>query len=333
MEVEETTNYVILLYSHWRRSGDFSIAAGKRDILEKYLAFLAACDTTGTFLPDKGVCNTVDDGSPALQFGRDQVYLAVKVLASYVAGAELLKKLGKRETAARYRDLAGKIRNRLNRDGWKDGHFVMLLDKSAKGIKNPWTGEELNVEELPGWDSAHIYTTNGMALLDMVGLDLGIDEKRVRQDLHVATELCLREYGCVHSNFANIHLTESAAMMGLAGAARNPGWIAMNMLRDVAAFYRGVDLRYLADRYWNWQTTTNTQEPKVFFETFNGNNLSYYPRGIAVWGFFDALAGLVIDKVKGIDKAALPFDQVRVPRLFDADWRNGTCREMQGRSG
>jgi hypothetical protein len=101
------------------------------------------------------------------------------------------------------------------------------------------------------------------------------------------------------------------------------------MLRDISAFYRGVDLRSLADRYWAWQTTTNSQEPKIFFETFCGNNLCFYPRGIACWGYYDALAGLVIDRVSGRDEAKPPFAQVRVPRLIDADWSAGTCAMIE----
>jgi hypothetical protein len=117
-------------------------------------------------------------------------------------------------------------------------------------------------------------------------------------------------------------------MQGLYGATRNPGWVSMNMLRDNAAFYRGIDLRALAERYWDWQVTTNTQEPKLFFETFNGNDLCFYPRGIAIWGCFEALAGQVLDAVGGVDRATRPLPQISVPRLFDADWKKGTCRTI-----
>jgi len=91
------------------------------------------------------------------------------------------------------------------------------------------------------------------------------------------------------------------------------------------AFYRGVDLRGLADRYWEWQVVTNTQAPKLFFETFSGNNLCFYPRGVAIWGFFDALAGRVINAVRGLDSESPAFPMVRVPRLYDADWKSGAC--------
>jgi hypothetical protein len=86
-----------------------------------------------------------------------------------------------------------------------------------------------------------------------------------------------------------------------------------------------VDLRDMAQRYWEWQVLTNTQEPNVFHETFSGNNLRFYPRGVAIWGYFDALAGQVINRVKGMDRAEPALPGVRVPRLFDADWRSGTA--------
>ena len=161
---------------------------------------------------------------------------------------------------------------------------------------------------------------------DMVGRDVGVDRDRLACDLRVAAKRGLREYGCVHTDFEfeREHLPES--MEGLAGLARNPGWISMNMLRDIAAFYRGVDLRHLADRYWEWQVTANTQEPKMFFETFGGNNLCFYPRGVAIWGYFDALGGLVVNAADHLDQAGPVLGALELPRLLDADWGAGTCQ-------
>jgi xylan 1,4-beta-xylosidase len=328
MEVEETANYIIMAYALWRRTGDDAIIRAKHELLTKYLGFLAACDTSGDGVPTEGVANTIDDASPAVQFGRKQVYLAVKTLAAYACAEPIFAALGKATEGAGYKALAEKLRATIEGKGWLKDHYATLLEKSGKGLIEPWTGKKVDVDAIPGWDAAHIYTVNGIALLDMVGLDLGLDPDRIRKDLTVATAACLREYGCIHSAAANTMIAAEGAQASLVGVARNPGWIAMNMLRDVAAFYRGVDLRYLADRYWDWQVVTNTQEPKLFFETFNGNNLCFYPRGLAIWGFFDALAGQVIDKVAGVDRSRPAFAQVRVPRLFDADWKNGTCRTI-----
>jgi len=159
----------------------------------------------------------------------------------------------------------------------------------------------------------------------MVGLDLGLDPGKVLADLKNATERCLREYGCVHTDYNTAKL-KSLEDKGVHNASRNPGWISMNMLRDMAAFYRGIDFRHLAERYWDWQTTTNSQQPWVFFETFDGNSLALYPRGVAVWGFFEALSGTIIDKPSHRDTTTPKIPQIRVPRLYDADWLKGSAK-------
>lgn len=322
MPVEETANYVILAYAYWRRSGDDAIARQWQTELPKYLDFLVKADTTGNGVPDQGVANTIDDASPAIQFGLEQVYLAIKTLAALDVGAELLTHLGDKAKVGDYRAQADRIRKTLTEKGWADDHFVTLLRKAGT-LKDPWSGEVKEYAEIPGWDAPHIYAANGLAVLDMLGVEVGVDPDWVKQDLEVATARCLREYGCCHTDFQS---TEGSVLQdGLAGSAPNPGWIAMNLLRDIAAFHRGVDWRDLAERYWDWQTTTNTQEAKLFFETFGGNNLNWYPRGIAAWGHFEALAGLKLDVVGGRDEATRPFPEMRLPRLFDADWKEGTA--------
>ena len=330
MEVEETTNYLILSIAYWKRSGDDSYLKKHARIIEQFLAFLSACDTTGSGIPDMGVANTIDDASPAVQFGREQVYLAVKTLAAYMAGAEIMQKLGDTANAAKYQKLATIVRARIEQQGWLGDHYATLLEKGGELI-DPWSGKQLVLEEIPGWDAAHIYTQNGIALFDMIGLDTGLNRDRLQTDLRIAAQRCLREYGCIHSEYEarGGDFTGTNPVDGLVGASANPGWISMNMLRDIAAFYRGVDLRALAERYWDWQVLTNTQEMKLFFETFNGNNLCFYPRGIAVWGYFDALVGLVIDRTRNIMISNPTFPQLTVPRLYDANWAAGTCEIMR----
>lgn len=328
MPVEENANYVLMSYAYWRRSGDSSRVQRHAETLERALEFIARCDTTGNGVPDQGMANTIDDASPAVQFGREQVYLAVKAMAALDTGADMLRAAGRPARCAAWRRQAAHIRNALHEKGWKDDHFVTLLDPRADGVTNAWSGQALAGGVIPGWDAAHIYTANGLTLLDMVGRRSGLNEAKLKTDLATGARRCLDKYGCRHSDY----VPDAAALAkGEGDAVHCPriGWISMNLLRDLSAFYRGLDLRDLAGRYWEFQVLTNTQGPHLFFETFNGNNLMTYPRGVVVFGIFDAIGGVRLDRVKKRLRIRPLTRQIRVPLLLLADWRRGAAPKLE----
>jgi hypothetical protein len=180
MEVEEAANYVILAYAYWRRTGDRSIHLRHGETIRRFLDFLVACDTSGNGVPDLGCTNTIDDASPAIQYGRQNVYLAVKTLAALACGADLLSDAGYDDLDAYAGQMAG-IRDALAERAWLGDHYAVTLDPSAEGLVDPWTGEMLH-GELPGWDAYHIYTANALPLLDMVGYDMDLDDTLLAQD-------------------------------------------------------------------------------------------------------------------------------------------------------
>ncbi|MEO8616277.1 MAG: DUF4965 domain-containing protein [Luteolibacter sp.] len=292
MEVEETANWLLLLYAHSVRTEETSLVQRHTTTLLEFTSFLLAADTDGDGIPDRGVANTIDDGSPAIQYGTQQTYLAVKTLGALTAAALMLDQNGHLKLAARARAACKKIASKLSSNGWAGDHFTVLLEKKGS-LKDPWTGQMADFDEIPGWNAPHIYTANTLPILDLAGLEIPLDSKRVLLDLKTATARCLRTYGCAHTDFQPKALgqaTQSSAI-GLRGAARDPGWISMNMLRDLAALRRGIDLSPLAQRYWDWQILVNTQGTGLFHETFGGNHLHYYPRGVALWGIFDCVQG------------------------------------------
>ena len=313
MPVEQNCNYALMHYAYWRRTGDFAVAQRNAEHIKKGLDFLLLSDTTGDGVPDQGTANTIDDACPALQFGKKQVYLAVKTIAALQTGADILEKAGDAETAKKYRQQAETATASLHEKGWSTDHFNMLL-KGKDDVLDP--------DQSGGWDATHIYTSQGLVLLDMVGKKLSIDDDKLRQDLQMGAVRCVDKYGCRHSDYVP-HKDEM--LIGEFGTFSCPrvGWIAMNMFRDIAAFYRGVDLRAMASRYWDFQALVNTQGPCLFFETFNGNRLMTYPRGLVVFGYFDALAGLTIDAVDNKMTCRPLNDQVQVPVLLLADWKKG----------
>ncbi len=320
MPIEQNTNYVIMHYAYWRRTGDFSVIERNLEHIIKAIDFIVLSDSTGDGVPDKGTANTIDDACPALQFGKMQVYLAVKTLACLEVGADILQQAGRMDISAAYRKQAEKTRKTIHEQGWNRDHFNMLM-----GVSPDARDDTANA----GWDATHIYTCHGLTLLDMVGKDVGLDQAMLKQDLKSGVRRCIDKYGCRHSDYLQ---SRDELLVGEFGTFNCPrvGWIAMNMFRDIAAFYRGIDLRYMASKYWDFQTLVNTQDPCLFFETFSGNRLMTYPRGLAICGFFDALAGLRMDLVDKTFLYGSINDEVEVPVLLYADWKSGVVPRIEG---
>jgi xylan 1,4-beta-xylosidase len=325
MHVEESTNYLLMAFVYWRRSGNDDMVNKHALFMRKLMDFIVACDTTGNGIPDKGCANTIDDASPAIQFGTEQIYLGVKAMAAVQVGVAMLKHAGE-NNLEKYSEFESKARKTIDTEGWAEDHYVVTLSKTMDGIIHPWTGEEMH-GELHGWDAYHIYTQNGLALLDMIGYKTGLNEKHLRKDIETSVPQTMGEYGCRHTSYVNDN-PEEILIPGLAATAIKVGWVSMNMLRDIAAAYRGIDLFSTAQKYWNWQCTTNSQQITLFFETFYGNNLHFYPRGVAIFGYFDALAGFGFDAVEGKKSFAPVRASVRVPLLLFANWDKGTVTKV-----
>lgn len=325
MEVEENVNYILLAYAHWRRTGRDAVIREHAGFIRKLMDFIVACDTTGNGIPNKGCANTIDDASPAIQFGSEQVYLGVKAMAACQVGRIMLEYVGDKGLE-RYTEFAARALETLEEHGWKDDHYVVTLTQTIDGIVNPWSGQVMH-GELRGWDAYHIYTANGLALLDMVNYEAGMSLERLREDIRTATEKTMGKYGCRHTSYVDTQHID-INVPGLAGSAPQVGWVSMNMLRDIAAAYRGVDLLNLAERYWDWQLATNTQGLASFFETFYGNNLHFYPRGVAIYGYLEAAIGFAYDAVAGDKRYAPLRGSLEIPLLFFANWQKGTAPKV-----
>jgi hypothetical protein len=318
MEVEETANFLLLLFADWRRSGIDSLVREFRHLVLELGRYLRATDTDGSGVPDLGTANTIDDGSPAIQFGRRQVYLALKTRAALLAACDMLESVLPGEHVSDWRSAAERILARIEKDAWQGDHYGVLVEKAAR-LRNPWTGAWRDYAEVPGWAAAHIYISNVLPVLDMVGASLGLDPERLNSDLRVSTERCLREYGCIHTDHRE-QASGNVQSAGLAGSAQEPGWISMNLLRDLAAIRRRITIVPQMERYWEWQVLTNTQGVHLFFETFGGNNLCFYPRGVAVWGIFEAVSETVVDRVAGKISANASALGLKVPELWKCPW-------------
>ncbi len=307
MPVEENANYLLLLAAWTAFTGKTKEMAGKLAFCRRLGEFLVKSDTTGNGVPDAGTANTIDDASPAVQYGREQVYLAVKTQAALWALAELEQKCGDSESRAeRWRAFAAKSIKTIDEQAWLEDHYAVTLTRTTEGLVDPWTGQPLEAGELAGWDDHTIYTANGLLYLFLAGVRmprwrLG----RMARDLENAARATMTAYGCRHSSTGDRIV-----------------WFSQNMWRDYVAAYLQIDVLNNVERYWDYQLTSGTNESaSLYYDTTEQNYLAYYPRGATVFGMPLSAAGLSLDRVEGQLTLQPLRPTLRVPLLPLADWQ------------
>ncbi|MCF7940041.1 MAG: DUF4965 domain-containing protein [Spirochaetia bacterium] len=280
MEIEENCNFILMAFAYWKQTGDLLICSQLEAAITGMMDYIISTDLKQTGIPATGCSNTIDDASPAIQYGDQQVYLGIKAYCAIWAGIQMVSNRN-----AEYDSFCSRGLRTITTAGWKQDHFIVNCSQSADDLTDPWTGQRLS-GELEGWDAYHIFATNALVLLDMIGVSTEIPEAYLCEDLITSTRHTLSEYGCRHTSFES--RAERALQKGLAGSSSMVGWLSMNMLRDAAALFRGIDLTHQLQNYWDWICTVNTREIHLFFETFSGNNLCFYPRGLAIFALYAA---------------------------------------------
>lgn len=308
MPVEENSNFLLLLYLYGRWCGKTKLFQEYKTLCGQLAEYLFWTDSTGNGFPDRGTANTIDDATPAVQYGRDNVYLGIKRLAALHAAGRMFEYVGDQALARRCRGEVRKAVKTLN-SGWLGDHWGVCLDKSARGLVDCWSGKPLPYKELPGWDAFSLYTTNGLLPLMMIDdLPSGLSKQRLRLDVLNATRASITLYGCGHSSLDKKNM-----------------WVAMNVWRDCAAAYLGENLSLNCERYWNQQLFANgigSEKANCFTETSLTNNLVWYGRGAATFGLLLAMPGLMVDGSSETASVA-PVAPGRWPLLPLADWKTG----------
>ncbi len=306
MELEENTNYLLMLAAWAFFTGEVELAAEKLPLCRRLAEFIIQADSTGNGVPDRGVSNTIDDASPAVQFGREQVYLAVKCQAALWALAELEQKCEAKDSKAeRWRAFASKGIKTIEENAWLDDHYAVTLTRTTEGLVDPWDGEALPPGELAGWDDYSVYTANGLLYLFLAGLRMPRWRmNRFATDVESAARATMTPYGSRHSSTA-------------AGTV----WFSQNMWRDYVAAYLGVDMLNNVERYWDYQAATgHNWHSALYYDTTDGNNLNFYPRGVTVFGMPMGAAGLRLNRADGLLELRPIRATLRVPLLPLADW-------------
>jgi hypothetical protein len=310
MEIEENCNFILLLHALYKFTGRSELSASVYPQAVRLIRYVAESDTTGNGFPNRGTANTIDDAGPAVQYAKEQTYLAVKSYSAYRAMQELAERMEDSATAVLCKGKMDSIRRTLNEAAWQGDHYVVCTDSSAAGIKDVWTGDRIGeAGSIPGWDAYSIYTTNGLLYTLMTGMPTDLNEERLRTDIVEATNRSMTRYGCKHSS------KDKSGNL----------WISQNIWKDITAAYLGLDMIGHASKYWDYELYENAQGiGGCFVDAPPRAHLNYYPRGIASIGLLYALAGVQTDlpnKTIGFNPPRVPC---RVPLLGMADWETGS---------
>jgi hypothetical protein len=311
MPVEESCNLLLLTYAIWRFKGCQKWRQHLPELI-KVVEYLLSTDTTGNGYPNQGVANTIDDATASVQFAKEQTYLAVKVLATLTAFIELI---GNIPDSAIYNELIEKssrmidnIKNTMENTAWLNDHYAVCLPQSVEGLRDVWTGKEVEGDVLDGWDAYSLYTTNGLLYLLATGLKPDLNYERLLTDLKQSLFKSITPFGCTHSSID-----------------RSNVWLSQNLWRDQIASYLGIDLLDMAERYWKFLEWENTQgRGGCYVDTYGWNWLSYYPRGITTIGVLASALGVKVNAEKKTVELAPVRLPCRFPLTILADWENGS---------
>lgn len=353
MEVEENTNFVLLLYQYWRQTGDGQLVRELFPHVVTLLEHVARCDTDGDGFHELGTYNTIDQGSPAIQYARNQVYLAVRALCAFECGAVMAEHAAQGDRAARWRAQAAVIAQTLEAEGWKDDHYVVALNKTPPGQSgvapsrpggsplppvvppagtsgtgggawDTWSRPP-GAADYQGWSSQSAAAPykppdgwDGYSIYTTNGLlyPMRTGTPLPGINLERMRQDVRRATVATLKRYGSPHTDRENNM-----------WVSQNIWRDMAAAYLGLDLTDNMERYWRLQQFINREKRGCFTDVWvygsDSISLDYYPRGVAAFGVIPALVGLQVDRVRGLISVAPLRTPLRVPLLAYADWETG----------
>jgi len=228
MPVEENLNFLLMLYRYWKSSGDTACVTSRWANIKAFTQFVMACDTNGNGMPDKYSETTFDDGTPALEGGRDQTYLGFKCLAAYRAVREMAL-VAEPSFASACQSKVDLLNERLATDSWLADHYAVALDPTTAQADR---------------EAYSIYSGSGLLYLLGGQRDTGLsptNQAYLARDIAESTARTWGPYGSKHTS-------------------NDPGrmWVSSNIWRDALACYLGASLRggsplAGAETYWDFE--------------------------------------------------------------------------------
>ncbi len=309
MEVEENTNFVLLLHQYWKYTGDDALVRRLMDGAAELLQYVLDADTDEDGFVERGTSNTIDQGSTAIQHAPDQTYLAVRSLTAFRAGAEMALLAGREDLAGRWREQADLVARTLDREGWLGDHYVVDLNQAERfaaapaptaGPANPGARDGDPGAAPPYYEDGPPATAGrmtGRGQYDPLAGAPGApgpgewdpwrtspskpQPPRGWDAYSVYTTNGLLYPFRAGMALPGLDLTRVRTDLGRAAvetlrlygsphtSQESNMWVSQNLWRDAAAAYLGVDLVDNVDRYWALQLHFNRTKRGCFTDVYN----------------------------------------------------------------
>jgi hypothetical protein len=290
LPVEENTNFIMLLYWHWKTSKDNSLIKKYAGLVAMLTQSLQNRDSNGNGLPDVGHGWSTYDVSEAIKRAPDNTYHGVKVAVAYMLAAEMLQNsvvqpVRSIDLELKTKDQDGNTLNGNQKAEWEKGTIgnQYLRERQIKFLQME-IGKILNAlakaqkkhgfipvsldEKFSGWNQQISVLGEGLMyplLTDYQHPDLSRLIQIIKPEWEKSLKLCTKPYGLTISS------------------AEPTTWFSKTMVMDYVATkafgFKGSHAQY-AYR-WNLNNDQAYQDGAEDLKTpWPGN---WYPRGLSAW--------------------------------------------------
>lgn len=267
MPVEENSNYILLLYWYWKKTGDDNFILNKISLIKSLVKSLINRDKNKNGIADVGVGWTTYDGiTEALRSSPDNTYLGVKEMAAYIAASEIFDYFNINNEEIEAKKQAEIIKNSIKEAYEEYGYIPISLDRS-----------------FVDWDSYSTIIAEGLFYLALTNTSSEIIDELIpvfSDNYNKSYNKCKREFGInlVCKDLINYNYNKFPNIWQI---YPDVSWLSKMMVEDLISnrlfTYKTDSFNYAFDRLIN----NPRGYSDAYLTTVNQSGwLNFYPRGV-----------------------------------------------------
>ena len=288
MAVEENSTYTLLLYWYWKLTGDDTFVQSKLGMLDILLHSLTNRDSDDSGIADVGIGWSTYDVNDAINRSPENVYLGVKQMCAYVAGAEMFSALAVADSAettleSMFKDMIGgdepefifeKIRpNKILRQKQSKRYLAEAekIEKSLKSAYEKYGYVPVSLDKtFRGWNQLSVVAGEGLLLMCLGGS---------------ASPILKRCAGFLGDSYRKA-FDKSKTPYGIKLSSKEGvTWFSKVMVSDIVASYWYGQNQSTADYVYQWNKNNPNAYNDGALDAHKDWTGYWYPRGISSLGY------------------------------------------------